>query len=102
MKKSGGVRKSAGRPPGRKATAPVDVNESAVMTLREVADYLNCHYSTAHRLASQGKIPDFKLEGGNWRFLKSEPASGLQRAAGATWNRAGKKAYGRWRLQAQA
>jgi len=45
--------------------------ESAVMTLQEVADYLNCHYGTAYRLARQGVMPSFKL-GGNWRVLKSE------------------------------
>jgi len=45
--------------------------ESVVMTLREVAEYLHCHYATANRLARQRKIPSFKL-GGGWRFLKSE------------------------------
>jgi excisionase family DNA binding protein len=56
---------------GRKPTPRVDVDESVVMTLQEVADYLNCSYSTALRLARQGIIPGFKL-GSDWRFLKSE------------------------------
>ncbi len=74
MKKRGGARKGAGRAPGRKPTPPVDVNESAVMTLREVADYLQCHYTTAYFLARRGDIPSFRLSrhGGGWRFLKSE------------------------------
>ncbi|MGO8843317.1 MAG: helix-turn-helix domain-containing protein [Methyloceanibacter sp.] len=41
------------------------------MTLRQVADYLHCAYSTACRLVRQGEIPGFKL-GGGWRFMKSE------------------------------
>jgi excisionase family DNA binding protein len=41
------------------------------MTLRDVADYLLCHYATAYRLCQQRKIPGFRL-GGEWRFLKSE------------------------------
>ena len=52
---------------------PVDLNESAVLTLHEVAAYLNCSYSTVARLARQGKIPCFRLGGlGDWRLLKSE------------------------------
>ena len=69
------AKKGAYRPPGRKATPPTDLDESAVMTLREAAAYLNCHYATALRLASQGKIPGFRLlsdSGGSWRALKSE------------------------------
>jgi excisionase family DNA binding protein len=72
MKKLGGVRKGTGRPrlpkPKPELVAPLD--DSQVMTLRDVADYLQCHYSTASRLAGQG-IPCFRL-GGGWRCLKSE------------------------------
>jgi excisionase family DNA binding protein len=46
-----------------------DVNESAVMTAREVAEYLSCHEITVYKLAHQGKLPGLKL-GGEWRFLK--------------------------------
>jgi excisionase family DNA binding protein len=42
-----------------------------MMTLRQVAQYLNCSYATAHKLAQRGEIPSFRL-GGSWRFLKSE------------------------------
>ena len=45
--------------------------ESDIMTLRQVADYLHCAYSTACRLVRQGEIPGFKV-GGGWRFMKSE------------------------------
>jgi excisionase family DNA binding protein len=67
--------KKLGRPLGSKqkkpTRAPADMDESAVMTLQEVADYLHCVYYTAWKLAIQGKIPCFKL-GGEWRVLKSE------------------------------
>jgi excisionase family DNA binding protein len=35
-----------------------------VMTLREVAEYLNCHYSTVLRLLRDGDFPAFRLVGG--------------------------------------
>jgi excisionase family DNA binding protein len=47
------------------------VDEAAVMTLQDVADYLNCHHSTAFKLAKRGDIPSFRV-GGGWRFLKSD------------------------------
>lgn len=52
----------------------MDVDESAVLTLQEVADYLQCHYTTVYLLARRGDIPSFRLarHGGGWRFLKSE------------------------------
>jgi excisionase family DNA binding protein len=71
MKKRGGVRKGVGRPQGRKATPPADVDESAVMTAQAAAEYLHCHRVTLYRLANQGKIPGFRF-GGEWRFLKSD------------------------------
>jgi excisionase family DNA binding protein len=74
MKKPGGVRKRAGRPRGRRPP-PGDADESALMTLHAVADYLDCHDTTSrklvHRRKFQGKIPGFRL-GGEWRVLKSE------------------------------
>jgi excisionase family DNA binding protein len=61
----------SGRPLGRKATPRVDVDESAVITGQEVADYLHCSYFAAYKLTQQGKIPCCKL-GGGWRFMKSD------------------------------
>jgi excisionase family DNA binding protein len=40
------------------------------MTLREVADYLNCHYITVYRLINTG-LPAFRL-GSDWRFQRSD------------------------------
>ncbi|MBS7473694.1 helix-turn-helix domain-containing protein [Pseudomonas syringae] len=41
----------------------------AIMTLKEVAEYLKLAEKTAYRLAAEGKIPGFKV-GGSWRFRK--------------------------------
>ena len=45
--------------------------ESDILTMREVADYLRITEKTAYRLASEGKLPGFKV-GGSWRFRQSE------------------------------
>lgn len=45
--------------------------QSKVMTLAEVADYLNCHYGTIYRLVRGGDLPAFRL-GGSWRFMRSD------------------------------
>lgn len=38
-----------------------------ILTLKEVAAYLRLAEKTAYRLASEGKLPGFKV-GGSWRF----------------------------------
>jgi excisionase family DNA binding protein len=38
-----------------------------VLTLEEVADYLNVHPSTIYRLVKKSQIPAFKI-GSDWRF----------------------------------
>jgi excisionase family DNA binding protein len=48
---------------------------SEVMTLQQVADYLSCHYTTAYKLVRRGELPSFRLGVGrisDWRFLRSE------------------------------
>lgn len=42
-----------------------------IMTLKEVADYLKLAEKTAYRLASEGKLPGFKV-GGSWRFKRED------------------------------
>jgi excisionase family DNA binding protein len=39
------------------------------LTLKEVAAYLKLTEKTAYRLASEGKLPGFKV-GGSWRFKR--------------------------------
>jgi len=42
-----------------------------LMTLKEVAQYLKLAEKTAYRLASEGKLPGFKV-GGSWRFKEND------------------------------
>jgi excisionase family DNA binding protein len=44
-------------------------NESEILTIRQVADYLKVTERTIYRLAGAKKIPAFKV-GGTWRFSK--------------------------------
>lgn len=45
--------------------------DTDIMTVREVAAYLKLTEKTAYRLASDKKIPAFKV-GGSWRFRKTD------------------------------
>ena len=45
--------------------------EDQILTLREVAVYLKLAEKTAYRLASEGKLPGFKV-GGSWRFKRED------------------------------
>ena len=40
-----------------------------VMTIKDVANYLDLHIMTIYKLVREGKIPAFKI-GGRWRFKK--------------------------------
>ena len=42
-----------------------------ILTLKEVAVYLKLAEKTAYRLASEGKLPGFKV-GGSWRFKRED------------------------------
>jgi hypothetical protein len=41
-----------------RSNPPVEI-KSDVMTLQDLAEYLNCHYGTAFRLARRGDFPGF-------------------------------------------
>jgi len=43
------------------------MNSEEMMTVKEVADYLQIHTSTVYRLVDQRKLPAFKV-GNGWRF----------------------------------
>lgn len=45
--------------------------DSDILTIREVSNYLKINEKTAYRLASEGKLPGFKV-GGAWRFRRDE------------------------------
>lgn len=42
-----------------------------IQTLKEIAAYLKLTEKTAYRLASEGKLPGFKV-GGSWRFKRED------------------------------
>lgn len=42
-----------------------------MLTIKELAQYLKLAEKTTYRLASDGKLPGFKV-GGAWRFRKEE------------------------------
>lgn len=42
-----------------------------IMTLHDVARFLNCHYNTVLRLVHRGKLPAFRL-GSDYRFQRAD------------------------------
>lgn len=48
------------------ALLPVGMRDE-ILTIRDVAKFLKLTEKTAYRLASEGKLPGFKV-GGSWRF----------------------------------
>ncbi|MDI6735826.1 MAG: helix-turn-helix domain-containing protein [bacterium] len=46
-------------------------NGPAIMTVKEVGEYLRLHESSIYRLSIQGKIPAYKV-GRSWRFKKDK------------------------------
>ena len=55
-----------------------------ILTLKEVAAYLKLAEKTAYRLASEGKLPGFKVSG-SWRFKREDLEARIeqQKNAGA-------------------
>jgi excisionase family DNA binding protein len=47
------------------------VMSDEILTIQELASYLKLNEKTAYRLASEGKLPGFKV-GGSWRFKKED------------------------------
>ena len=52
--------------------------ESDIMTIREVAEYLNLAEKMAYRHAADAKIPGFNV-GGAWRFRRGEIDKWIER-----------------------
>ena len=42
-----------------------------ILTIQEIATYLKLNEKTAYRLASEGKLPGFKV-GGSWRVKRGD------------------------------
>lgn len=47
------------------------MSTNEIMTIKELSEYLKLNEKTAYRLASEGKLPGFKV-GGSWRFRRDE------------------------------
>lgn len=43
----------------------------AILTIKDVAEYLKVNERTIYRLAASGELPGFKV-GNSWRFKQSE------------------------------
>jgi len=43
-----------------------------VMTLEEVAEYLDCSMRTIHRMLKAGELPAFRLRSRRWRIQRSD------------------------------
>ncbi|MCG7551921.1 helix-turn-helix domain-containing protein [Pseudoalteromonas sp. Of11M-6] len=52
-----------------------------ILTIQEVADYLKLNEKTAYRLASEGKLPGFKV-GGSWRFKRTDLEAWIEKQKG--------------------
>ena len=57
-----------------------------ILTLKEVAAYLKLAEKTAYRLASEGKLPGFKV-GGSWRFKRDDLEAWIEKQKGKEWYR---------------
>jgi excisionase family DNA binding protein len=62
-------KRGPGRP--RLPEAGADDPDSEVMTVRQVAQYLNCRHHRVYRLMLIGGLPRIRL-GCDWRFLRSD------------------------------
>ena len=47
--------------------APLPLSDNVILTVKELAEHLRIHSSTAYRLVKAGAIPHFRL-GGSIRF----------------------------------
>ena len=50
---------------------PNEPIDAAILTLKEVSEYLKVTERTIYRLAASRKIPAFKV-GGSWRFSRAD------------------------------
>lgn len=57
------------------------MEEDKILTIKEVAEYLRLVEKTVYRLASERKIPAFKV-GGSWRFKKAEIDKWIEQQVG--------------------
>ncbi|MCL1051881.1 helix-turn-helix domain-containing protein [Shewanella abyssi] len=56
-----------------------------ILTLKELAAYFKLTEKTAYRLASEGKLPGFKV-GGSWRFKREDLEQWIEKKKGSQSN----------------
>jgi excisionase family DNA binding protein len=78
-----------------------DDRDRDVITLREAAEYLNCHYGTIYRLVRVGDFPAFRL-GGSWRVQRSEIEKWIAGGGGSPSEKPAGKPDGRARGKRKA
>ena len=49
----------------------MSADNTEILTVREVADYVKVRAGTVYRMAAAGQMPGFKI-GGSWRFRRGE------------------------------
>jgi excisionase family DNA binding protein len=62
---------------GRKAEPKPGDAVNEIMTLHEVADYLQLHPISVYRFIKTGSLPGFRL-GSDWRFRRSDLAKWIE------------------------
>jgi len=66
---------------------PTNTGEEAILTIKQVAEYLKVTERTIYRLAAAKKIPAFKV-GGTWRFARADIDSWIKQQSAAKPERA--------------
>ena len=69
---------------------PTSTNESEIVTIKQVADYLKVTERTIYRLAGAKTIPAFKV-GGTWRFSRIDIDSWIRQQSTARPKRAARR-----------
>jgi excisionase family DNA binding protein len=51
------------------------MNETDILTIREVAKLLRISWRTVYRMARAGELPGWQMPGGGWRFTSADIAA---------------------------
>jgi len=60
--------------------------DKEVLTVKQVAEFLQMDERTIYKLAKQGDIPSFKVSN-QWRFLKKDIESWVERKIARLWEK---------------
>jgi excisionase family DNA binding protein len=76
-KRRPGRSRKATATPRPEATTASDTSE--IMTVRDVAKYLKCHYITVYKLVRRGELTGVFRLGANWRFRRADLERWIER-----------------------